>query len=75
MVDGIFKLRDVIDEFDPEIMRLQEVWSAEMIRLYKEDLTGVHPRSSAERHAVVAAMPECIEHGRLVKLQRPHCEV
>jgi hypothetical protein len=38
-------------------------------------LTGVHPRSSAERHAVVAAMPECIEHGRLVKLQRPHCEV
>jgi hypothetical protein len=41
MVDGIFKLRDVIDEFDPEIMRLQEVWSAEMIRLYEEDLTGV----------------------------------
>jgi hypothetical protein len=28
----IFKLRDVIDEFDPEIERLQSVWSAEVIR-------------------------------------------
>jgi hypothetical protein len=45
-----------------------------MIRLYEEDLTGAHPRSSAERHAIVAAMPECIEHSRLVKLQRPPCE-
>ena len=64
MVDRIFKLRDVIDEFDPEIRRLQEIWTAEMIRLYEEDLTDAHPRSSAERHAIVAAMPECIEHSR-----------
>ena len=63
-VDRIFKLRDVIDEFDPEIRRLQEIWTAEMIRLYEEDLTDAHPRSSAERHAIVAAMPECIEHSR-----------
>ena len=73
-VDRIFKLRDVIDEFDPEIMRLQEIWTAEMIRLYEEDLTGEHPRGWPERRAIVEAMPECIEHKRLVELQRPYCD-
>jgi hypothetical protein len=71
-VDRIFKLQDVIDEFDPEIGRLHELWATEMIRLYEEDLTGEHSRSSPERRAIVAAMPECIEHTRLVELQRPH---
>ena len=71
-VDRIFKLRDVIDESNPEIIRLEEIWTAEMIRLYEEDLTGEHPLSSPERRAIVAAMPECIEHTRLVELQRPY---
>jgi hypothetical protein len=44
------------------------------IRLYQEDLTGEHPRSWPERRAIVGAMPECIEHKRLVELQRPHCD-
>jgi hypothetical protein len=74
MVDRIFKLRDVIDEFDPEIMRLQEIWSAEVIRLHEENLTGEHSRSQPEQRAIVAAMPECIEHKRLIELKRPHCD-
>jgi hypothetical protein len=74
MVDRIFKLRDVIDEFDPEIMRLQEVWSAEVIRLHEENLTGEHSRSQPEQRAIVAAMPECIEYNRLAKLQQPHLD-
>jgi hypothetical protein len=71
-VDRIFKLRDVIDEFDPEIRRLQEIWSEEMLRLYKASLTGECTLSKEEQLAAVKAMPECIEHTRLVKLQRPH---
>jgi hypothetical protein len=70
----IFKVRDVIDEFDPEIERLQSVWSAEVIRLSEESLTGEHSRTQAEQRAIVAAMPECIEHNRLAKLQRPHLD-
>ena len=74
MVERIFKLRDAIDEFDPEIERLQAVWGAEMIRLHEENLTGEHSRTPAERSAIVAAMPECVEHNRLAKLQRPHLD-
>jgi hypothetical protein len=64
----------VIDEFDPEIIRLQEVWSAEVIRLHEENLTGEHSRSQPEQRAIVAAMPECIEYNRLAKLQQPHLD-
>ena len=31
-------------------------------------------RSKPEQRAIVAAMPECIEHNRLAKLQRPHLD-
>jgi hypothetical protein len=73
MVNRIFELRDVIDESDPEIVRLQNIWTEEMLRLYEASLTGECTLSKEERSAAVAAMPECIEHKRLVELQRPHC--
>jgi hypothetical protein len=70
----IFELREEIGKFDPEILRLQEIWSAEMIRLCNESSTGECTLNKEERSAAVAAMPEAIEHTRLVKLQRPFQE-
>jgi hypothetical protein len=74
IVNQIFELKEKIDAFDPEIVRLQNIWSEEMLRLYDASLTGECTLSKEERSAAVAAMPECIEHKRLVELQRPHCE-
>jgi hypothetical protein len=39
-------------------------------------LTGcaAYSRSQREQRAIVAAMPECIEHNRLAKLQRPQLD-
>jgi hypothetical protein len=69
--EQIFELKEKIEAFDPEIIRLQNIWSEEMLRLYQASLTGECTLSKQERSAAVAAMPECIEHKRLVELQRP----
>jgi len=57
----IFDLREEIVDLDPEIDRLAGIWLAETSRLRGLD--------RATRTAIVAAMPECIEHTRLVDLQ------
>ena len=56
MVNRIFELRDVIDEFHPELVRLQDIWSEEMLRLHEASLTGECTLSKEERSAAVAAM-------------------
>ena len=70
----IFELKEKIEAFNPEIARLQNIWSDEMCRLYEANLTGECTLSKEEVSAAVAAMPEAIEHARLVKLQRPFQE-
>jgi hypothetical protein len=67
----IYELQEKIDAFDPEIGRLQNIWTEEMIRLYQATRAGESTLSAEERSASVAAMPEAIEHNRLVQLQRP----
>jgi hypothetical protein len=70
----IFELKEKIEAFNPEMARLQNIWSDEMCRLYEARLTGELTLSKEEVSAAVAAMPEAIEHSRLVKLQRPFQE-
>jgi hypothetical protein len=74
MEKEIFQLREKIHAFDPETARLQNIWSDEMIRLHQASLTGDCKLSKEERSAAVAAMPEAIEHSRLVAEQRPFRE-
>jgi hypothetical protein len=69
--EKIFDLIHAIDEFNPEISRLQEIWTDEYQRLHDAVLTGESTLSGAEQSAIVRAMPECIEHTRLCNLQRP----
>jgi hypothetical protein len=71
MENKIFELREKIEAFDPEIVWVQEVWAAEMIHLHDAAMVGECKLSKKERSAAVAAMPEAIEHARLVTLQRP----
>ncbi len=61
--------------FDPEIIRLGNLWTAESDRLYKEALlrevqTGVY-LTPQERWEIVTNLPDCIEHSRLCELQEP----
>jgi hypothetical protein len=67
----IFELKEEIEKFHPELSRLQEIWTDEMVRLSRAPLAGEIALSKEERHAAVQAIPECIEHNRLVLLQRP----
>jgi hypothetical protein len=69
--EKIFDLIHAIDEFNPELSRLQEIWVNESKRLYEAALTGESRLSPSERSAIVSAMPECIEHTRLCNLQHP----
>jgi hypothetical protein len=67
----IFELKEKIEAFKPEMVRLQNIWSEEMLRLYRASATGECTLSKEERSAAVVAMPEAIEHARLAKLQKP----
>jgi hypothetical protein len=69
--EKIFDLIHAIDDFDPEISRLQEIWINESERLYNETQFGNGTLSKEERSAIISAMPECIEHTRLCNLQQP----
>jgi hypothetical protein len=69
----IFDAREKAQAFDPEIMRLGEIWQAENERLENEfpSLTAQHAQ---QRWNLVRAMPESTEHDRLVNLAQPHWE-
>jgi hypothetical protein len=72
--EKIFDLIHAIDDFDPEISRLLEIWINESERLYNEARFGNSTLSKGERSAIINAMPECIEHTRLCNLQQPLSE-
>jgi hypothetical protein len=69
--EKIFELIHAMDEFEPEMSRLQETWVNESERLYNETQFGNGTLSNADRSAIINAMPECIEHTRLCNLHRP----
>jgi hypothetical protein len=66
--EKIFELIHAMDEFEPEMSRLQQVWTSESIRLYNEVQYGSSTLSAKDRSAIINAMPECIEHTRLCNL-------
>ena len=73
--EQIFEQYEGAAQYDDEIFRLGEIWSAEMDRLYKEALArevqaGVY-LTPQERWKLVTDTPACIEHSRLSKLQEP----
>jgi hypothetical protein len=65
----IFEAREKAQAFDPEILRLSEIWEAELSRLENDGRSTLSP---PERWDAVKAMPESAEHTRLTKLQRPY---
>jgi hypothetical protein len=71
----IFEQREAGGQYDDEIIRLSEIWTAESNRLYKEALareaqTGTY-LTPQERWKLVTDSPACIEHNRLCELQEP----
>ena len=77
--EQIFEQYELATAYHDEICRLSDIWQAESKRLYEEALsrelqTGKY-LTPEERWDLVTAMPECIEHNRLCKLQDVHlCE-
>jgi hypothetical protein len=76
--EQIFEQYEGACAFDDEILRLGEIWTAEMDRLYKEALarevqTGAY-LTPQERWKLVTDTPARIEHNRLSKLQMPFYE-
>lgn len=69
LVAQIFDAREKAQAFDPEILRLSEIWEAELSRLENDGRSTLSP---PERWDAVKAMPESAEHTRLTKLQRPY---
>jgi hypothetical protein len=70
----ITEQRRLAQAYDPEIMRLSEIWEGELSRLEAEVNAGRETRTTRERWDAIRAMPESAEHERLVKLQQPHWE-
>jgi hypothetical protein len=69
--EQIFEQYEAAGAFDPEMIRLQDIWTAELKRLTDAFYTG---QSELTREAIwerVKAMPESREHTRLGKLQDP----
>jgi hypothetical protein len=53
--EKIFELIHAMDEFEPEMSRLQQVWSSESIRRYNEVQYGSSTLSAEDRNAVINA--------------------
>jgi hypothetical protein len=68
----IFASREKAQAFDPEIMRLSEIWEGELSRLEAEFNAGRSTLTTFQRWEAVKEMPESAEHTRLAALQRPH---
>jgi hypothetical protein len=69
--EQIFEQYWAATAYDDEIIRLSEIWSAEGKRIYAASIAGNCALSTQERWDLMTAMPECIEHGRLCRLQEP----
>jgi hypothetical protein len=74
--EQIFEQHDGAAQYDDEIFRLYEIWTAEAQRLYDEALAQEIRNESyltpKQRWQVVTdEIPECREHDRLCSLQEP----
>ena len=66
----IFEQYEAAAVYDDEIKKQAKIWTAAHHRLYEEsELPG--GLSHKEMYDAVAAMPSCIEHSRLCRLQDP----
>ena len=70
--EQIFEQREAADAYNDEIIRLGEIWGAEISRLDDGYAAGRSALTAMERWDIIKAMPESVEHERLAKLQRPH---
>jgi hypothetical protein len=66
----IFEQHDAAAVYDDEIKKQAKIWTAAQQRLYEESILpgGL---SHKERYDAIAALPSCIEHSRLCRLQDP----
>jgi len=69
--EQIFEQYGAATAYDDEIIRLSNIWTDECRRLYAASLAGDCTLTSQEQWGLVTAMPECIEHSRLCRLQDP----
>jgi hypothetical protein len=69
--EQIFEQYESAAAFDPEMIRLQDIWTAELKRLTDAFYTGQSELTREEIWERVKAMPESKEHTRLGKLQDP----
>lgn len=70
--ERIFECKAAAEEYDDEIYRLCEIWTAEVKRLRFESLVGHSNLTTKEQMDLVREMPESREHARLIELQEPH---
>lgn len=67
-----FEQHDLAHAYDDEMNRLAWIWTDRYRELHEASVLGHNTLNPQERADIVAAMPECIEHTRLGKLQDPH---
>jgi hypothetical protein len=69
--EQIFEQYEAAHAYDPELIRLSEIWITEAKRLANEAYAGRSSLTHKEQWDLVRAMPESEEHDRLVDLQNP----
>jgi hypothetical protein len=77
MEERIFQHKEAAEAIEPELDRLRAIWEGESLRLFDEARALVGGVVETEdqlrqRYAQVGAMPEWIEHQRLLDLQDTH---
>lgn len=66
----IFELKDKIEDFDPEILRLQGIWRDEFVKFEETRSRDECAVSRTESWETVTARSSSVEHNRLFMLQR-----
>jgi hypothetical protein len=73
MEEKIFEHKEAAEEINSELDRLGAIWRGEQQRLYEAAVAaGNVVETEDQRLEQVGAMPEHIEHGRLIDLQGTH---
>jgi hypothetical protein len=74
--EKIFEHKEAAQAINPELDRLRAIWEGESLRLFDEARALVGDVETEDqlrqRYERVRAMPEWIEHGRLINLQDTH---
>ena len=70
--EQIFEQHNAATALDDEIVRLSDIWQTESQQLWEKSTSGYCALSPQERWDFIAAMPECVEHNSLCRLQDTH---